>query len=66
VAVDPVKDASASYVYDNYGNVTEATDPENNVVKMPAHDVMGNTLTVIDARNKNRTMQHHAAPDTHL
>jgi len=57
-ALDPVKDATSSYIYDNYGNVTEATDPENNVVKMPVHDVMGNTLTVIDARNKTRTMQY--------
>ena len=57
-AVDPLKDATSTYIYDNYGNVTEAKDPENNVVKMPVHDVMGNTLTVIDARNKTRTMEY--------
>ena len=57
-AVNPALDATATYVYDNFGNVTEAKDPENNVVKMTAHDVMGNTLTMIDGRNKTRTMEY--------
>lgn len=57
-ALDPLKDATSRYIYDNYGNVTQATDPENNVVKMPVHDVMGNTLTMIDARNKTRRMEY--------
>ena len=56
--LDPLKDATSRYMYDNFGNVTQATDPENNVVKMSAHDVMGNTLTMIDARNKTRRMEY--------
>ncbi len=38
-AVDPLKDATSTYLYNNFGNVTQATDPENNVVKMPMHDL---------------------------
>jgi YD repeat-containing protein len=57
-AVDPDKDAVTSYRFDNYGNTTRITDAEGNITKFEDFDAMGNARSVIDARNKVRTMEY--------
>lgn len=61
----PADDATAAYVYDNYGNRTQTTDAEEQVIS-ETYDVMGNVLTRTDARGKTTEMTYSAAgwPET--
>lgn len=42
--------ATTSYDYDQYGNVTQITDPEGNITRYGDYDALGNAQTIIDAR----------------
>ena len=53
-------DATVSYQYDNYGNVTTATDALSQATTF-THDVMGNVLTRTDARGNTTTTAYNAA-----
>ena len=53
-------DATVSYQYDNYGNVTTATDALSQATTF-THDVLGNVLTRTDARSNTTTMAYNAA-----
>ena len=46
--------------YDTDGNLTSITDPEGNLTQFTGHDIMGNVLTKIDARNKTWTYTYDA------
>lgn len=46
--------------YDNFGNVTQITDPENHITKYQDYDSLGMSKTLIDARGKTWTYVYDA------
>lgn len=55
-----VPDATVTFAYDAYGNITSETDAEGGINKY-TYDVMGNVLTQTDARGKTWTYTYDAA-----
>ncbi len=47
--------------YDAYGNMTSVTGPESNVTRFTSHDIMGDVLTKLDARDKTWTYEYDDA-----
>jgi len=47
--------------YDDNGNMTSITDPENNVTRFTSHDIMGSVLAKEDAREKTWTYEYDDA-----
>ncbi|MBW1751666.1 MAG: RHS repeat protein, partial [Deltaproteobacteria bacterium] len=54
-------EAVTTMTYDAYGNLTSVTDAENNTTQFTAHDIMGNVLTKLNARNKTWTYAYDDA-----
>ena len=51
-------EALTTMTYDALGNLTSVTDPENNITQFTSHDIMGNVLTKVDARDKLWTYEY--------
>ncbi len=54
-------EAITTMTYDALGNLTSVTDAENNTTQFTSHDIMGNVLTKIDARDKTWTYEYDDA-----
>ena len=52
--------AVTTYTYDDYGNLATVTDPENQTIRFPEYDIMGNPLKMQDARGKEWTYAYDA------
>ena len=54
-------DIVTTMTYDEYGNMTSITDPEDGYVEFKDHDITGNPQTKIDARQKEWSYAYDAA-----
>ena len=57
---DPQNDATTTFTFDPYGNLTSVTDPEGNVTQHTQIDSLGNVTQKTDPRGVQSQMQYDA------